>query len=225
MITLLSNRCEHTMAFSQLKYRVFKMQLSSPTFFLQVKKLHFVHCAFAAIGLWGLGNLTLHYSPNLDQGPVTQVRKRRGFERCAGVVDAGVHVQPQMLAALFCVEEALGVFVLIRWDSCGHLDSVYVPPGLHKPAPFIIFQHTHSNWATSPSAVTHHFVHSEQWKDTEVPGLPQACHVAGLCIWIAYVDSWAVRWHRADPGTALSSFSPLLMPVCLSTHSGVEVWW
>lgn len=99
------------------------------------------------------------------------------------MVDAGAHVQPQMLAALFCVEEPLGVFVLnTQWDSCRHLDSAYVPPGLHKPAPFIIFQHPRSNWATSPSAVTHHFLPGEQWRDTDVPGPAQACRGTLACV-------------------------------------------
>lgn len=92
-----------------------------------------------------------------------------------------------MLAALFCVEETLGVFVLIRWDSCGHLDSAYVPPGLHKQAPFIIFLHSLSNWATSPSAVTHPFLYGEQWRRTDAPGPAQACRGAPACVFELHI--------------------------------------
>lgn len=50
---------------------------------------------------------------------------------------------------------------------------------------------------------------------------------AGWCIWIAYVDSWAVRWHRADPGTALSFFSPV--DACLYLYpqwcGGLVIMW
>lgn len=98
-----------------------------------------------------------------------------GSKSCAGVKDSQAHMHPQMLAALFCMDETLSVFTLIHQDSCRHLDSAYVPPGLHKPAPFIIFQHTCSNWATSPTAVIHHSLHGEWRRDTDVPGLAQAC--------------------------------------------------
>lgn len=57
---------------------------------------------------------------------------------------------------------SLSVFILIRQDSCGHLDSAYVFRGFPKPAPFIIFQQSSSNWAASPPAVTHHLLHIEQ---------------------------------------------------------------
>lgn len=68
-----------------------------------------------------------------------------------------------MLAALVCTEKILSVFILIQRDSCRHLESAYacVPPGLPKPAPFIIFQQPCSNWAASPPAVTHRLLHIE----------------------------------------------------------------
>lgn len=66
-------------------------------------------------------------------------------------------------AALFCMEEPLSMFILIRWDSCGHLQPscAYVSPRLSKPAPFIILQQPCSNWAASTPAVTHHLLHIE----------------------------------------------------------------
>ncbi len=77
--------------------------------------------------------------------------------------DRSAHTSLWMLAALFCMEEPLSMFILIQWDSCGHLEPAfaYVSPRLSKPAPFIILQQPCSNWAASPPAVTHHLLHIE----------------------------------------------------------------
>lgn len=126
-----------------------------------------------------------------------------------------------MLAAVFCVEETLGVFVLIRWDSSGHLDSAYVPPGLHKPAPFIIFQHPCSNWATSPSAVTHPFLHGEQWRDTDVPGPAQVCRGALACVFELHMWTAELCVDTELIWTALSFLIPCW---CLSKSLPTVVW-
>lgn len=136
--------------------------------------------------------------------------RSRPCTSCAGVVDARVaHTTSDVGYIILHGTDPQHVYTH-SLDSCGHLDSAYVPPGLHKPAPFIIFQHPCSNWATSPSAVTHHFLRGEHmkryrctWSGTDLS------RCGGFCIWIAYVDSWALRWHRADPGTALCFFSPV----------------
>lgn len=127
-----------------------------------------------------------------------------------------------MLAAIFRMEETLGVFGLIQWDSCRHLHSAYVPPGLHKPAPFIIFQHPCSNWATSPSAVTQRFLRGERWRDTDVPSPAQACRGALACVFELYM--WT-----AEPSVDTELvWGPLFLFLpcwCLSVSLSTVVWW
>ncbi len=110
-------------------------------------------------------NVKQHDSLNLDQGNASQVGELITVKACERVVKRGrkAHTGLQKLAALFCMEEPLSMFILIQRDSCGHLQPAhaYVSPRLSKPASFIILQQSCSNWAASPPAVTHHLLHTE----------------------------------------------------------------
>lgn len=110
-------------------------------------------------------SVKLHDSLNLDQSHASQGGELITVKAWERVVerDRSAHTSLWMLAALFCMEEPLSMFILIQWDSCGHLEPAYayVSPRLSKPAPFIILQQPCSNWAASPPAVTHHLLHIE----------------------------------------------------------------
>lgn len=108
------------------------------------------------------------------------------------------------------MEETLSMFILIHKTAAGILSLPMFLLGSISQPHSSFFQHPCSNWATSPSAVTHHFLRGEHmkryrctWSGTDLS------RCGGFYIWIAYVDSWALRWHRADPGTALCFFSPV----------------
>lgn len=106
---------------------------------------------------------TLHDSLNLVQGNSCQGGKITTVRGCEKEVERqrGAHTNLQMLLTLFSMEEPLSMFILIRGDSCGHLQPAYacVSPRLSEPAPFIILQQPCSNWAASPPAVTHRLLH------------------------------------------------------------------
>lgn len=110
-------------------------------------------------------SVKLHDSLNIDQGHASQGGELITVKACERAVerDRRAHTSLRMLAALFCMEEPLSMFILIQRDSCGHLEPAYacVSPRLSKPAPFIILQQPCSNWAASPPAVTHHLLHIE----------------------------------------------------------------
>lgn len=132
------------------------------------------------------------------------------------------HTSLWMRAALFGMEEPLSMFMLIQWDSCGHLQPAYayVPPRLSKPAPFIILQQPCSNWAASPPAVTHHLLHiePEEIQMYLVQLNPVAASAFELRMWAAEPQ----QLHRADPRRCSVLFS-LLVPACPSLHSGSPV--
>lgn len=177
---------------------------------------------YASIWIYRGLSVKLHDSLNLVQGHASQGGELITVKACEREVerDRRAHTSLQMLAALFCMEEPLSMFILIQWDSCGHLEPAYayVSPRLSKPAPFIILQQPCSNWAASPPAVTHHLLHiePEEIQMYLVRHSPVAAHqpLHLNCICGQLSPS---SYTELIPGTALS-FSPCrYLPVPLST--------
>lgn len=139
------------------------------------------------MSLQGGFSVKLHITLNLDQGHASQEGELLSVRACER--DRGADISLQSMAASFCMEEPLSVFMLIQWDSCGHLEpaSAYVSPRLSKPAPFIILQQPCSNWAASPPAVTHHLLHTEprryrcSWSGTAPVAAHQNPHLNCIC--------------------------------------------
>lgn len=131
-----------------------------------------------------------------------------------------------MLVALFCMEEALSMFILIQRDSCGHLEpaDACASPRLSKPVPFIILQQLFSNWAVSPPAVTHHLLHiePEEVQMYQVQHNPVAAHQPLYLNCICGQLSPG-SYTELIPDAALSFFS-LLVSTCPSIRSYVEAW-
>lgn len=80
------------------------------------------------------------YTLNLDQGCASQGGKLLSVKACESgwmerVQSAHTHTHSrlQTQAALVCMEETLGMFILIHRDSCGHLESAYVSTSLGLP--------------------------------------------------------------------------------------------
>lgn len=118
------------------------------------------------------------------------------------------------------MEETLSMFILIQWDSCGHLQSAYAnaSPGLPEPAPFIIFQQPCSNWAASLPAVTHCFLCIEP-KEIQmylVRHSPVAAHQLPHLNCICGQLSPSIDTELI-PGTALCFFPCWYLSVPLST--------
>lgn len=106
----------------------------------------------------------------------------------------------------------------IQWNSCGHLKPACadVSARLPKPAPFIILQQPRSNWAASPSVVTHHLLHIESEeiqmylvRDSPVAAY-QAPHLNCICGQLSHRQQlWADPKHW-------SFLSSLAVPACRS---------
>lgn len=208
--------CSHFMQWSSLH---------TITITLTYTKLHFVQCTVytsATIWIYRRLSVKLHDSLNLDQSHASQGGELITVKACERVVerDRRAHTSLRMLAALFCMEEPLSMFILIQWDSCGHLEPAYayVSPRLSKPAPFIILQQPCSNWAASPPAVTHHLLHiePEEIQMYLVRHRPVVAHQPRHLNCICGQLSPSV-YTELIPGTALSFFPRWYLPVSLST--------
>lgn len=185
------------------------------------QSVHFAECTvytFASICIYRGVSVKLHDSLNLDQCHASQEGELITVRTCER--DRRAHTGLQILAALFCMEEPLSMFILIQRDSCGHLQPAYAyaSPRLSKPAPFIILQQPCSNWAASPPAVTHHLLHSEpeeiqMYLVRHSPvAAHQPLHLNCICGQLS-----PGSYTELIPGTA-RSFSPCwYLPVPLST--------
>lgn len=204
----------HTIAFS-----------THITITITYTKLHFVQCTvytFASIWVYRGVSVKLHDSLNLVQGHASQGGELITVKGCEREVerDRRAYTSLRMLPALFCIEEPLSMFILILWDSCGHLEPAYayVSPRLSKPASFIILQQPCSNWAASPPAVTHHLLHTEpeEIQMYLVRHIPVAAHQAPHLNCICGQLS-PTSYTELIPGTALSFPPCWYLPAPLST--------
>lgn len=208
---------------------------------------HFVQCTtytFSSIWFYRGVSVKLHDSLNLVQGHASQGGELITVKACEKEVerDKGAHTSLQMPAVLFCMEEPLSMFILIQWDSCGHLKPAYAyaSPRLSKPAPFIILQQPCSNWAASPPAVTHHLLHNvpEEIQMYLVRYSPVAAHQSlrlnqnrGSCAPAATLSwSQALLFPFHPVSTWLSLYpqwcgSPVMMwPIILTGDRATTLW-